>query len=855
MTAFTINGGAITNWDSLIGGSVNATLDSYSISNNTTLKIDTDGHLCANHSTAFGSLDTVSFTGTGGTVLIDGKSVRIIAYTGGSGNVPAIGALISQGGVSATFLGVWASWQVENTASGAAMPPTGFIKVKNKVGSTFAAGALTGIVATSSGADFVGWIEVRGANLATITVPRIGKFQVTGDWFQLGTTTGVRGQILGCPTTGTIAGIFPGVWIETAAGSNIYERFTGVGSMANLATNPTDERGKMVWQTTAGIRIGSDGVNNVGFLPPAGCKVRIPNVILTCCTRTASGSGIRVLPNATLATRQEFITTSAGDIDIDGAVCQWYANFSQAFRTKIYNSEFNDTLLISEVASPLDINNVTVAPTQAQLNAALLVVSCFAGGAIANVQSTRFNLAASNAYVSVANFNKGILFSNVKSSTLLNRGSSSTGVWSTTQNIDCVWRDCTDIGGQFAMVSNVRPVVKNLGYADNFSGATTATNGHYAINAASGTQGLVANGFNFLGLLNVHPYNGLVNVSASYDTLVMNIGSFAARLNLGTALASGVIINGTGNSDNIRLKQIYVSNTRIGLWNFSNSDNDLIAENVFADDANASVMAALNATIKGCRFAASTAGQISVYGTHWLSRFATDTTGFMEVTCNEPTADSALQCASTGGAPKFNSSGSVALTAIGDQVTWTTNYFVKGFTAFANIAPTLTGTNTAYVTYQYQLDTGSGFGTLNTVNGANLSSEMITPEAGFKLKIIATCATANANNYLTNIRLSMVTTAVAQSTNLYPLQTVALTLTGLQSGSDITILAAGTEAVLSNNEDVAGTTFSYVYETAQPVDIVFNKPGFYPEAVRNYTLGLTDATLPIVQKPDASYLY
>lgn len=381
MTAFTCNSGGVENWDSKSGGSVNATLDSYTISNGTTLLIDTDTYQCANHSTAFGSVDTVTFSGTGGKLKVDGTNVRVIPYNTGTGNVPAIGTTISQGGVSATLLGVWSGWQAEPTAAAAAMPASGYIKVKNKTGGDFAAGALTGIGASATGADVVGWIEVRGADTATVTVPRLGAFEVTGDWFELGTTNGTRGQVIPCPTTATVAGVFPGVWIETASGSGVYERFSGAGSIVALSTIPTDERGKIVWQTTSGIRIGSDGTNNVGFLPPTGCKVRIPNVIFTCCTRAlVSGSGPRVLPNATLATRQEFNTAAAGDIAIDKAVLQWYGNFLQAYRADVTNSAVSDSLILQEIAGPINVDNVIVSPTQAQLNFALNMSSCFAVG-------------------------------------------------------------------------------------------------------------------------------------------------------------------------------------------------------------------------------------------------------------------------------------------------------------------------------------------------------------------------------------------------------------------------------------------------------------------------------------------
>lgn len=827
MTAFTINGGATTNWDTLTGGSVNATLDTYTISNNTTLLIDTDGHVCANHSTAFGSLDTVAFSGIGGTLKIDGTNVRVIAYTGGTGNVPAIGTTISQGGVSATLLGVWSGWQVENTASGAAMPATGFIKVKNKTGGNFAAGALTGISATASGADVVGWIEVRGADTATITVPRVGKFQVTGDWFELGTTNGTRGQILSCPCTGTVAGTFPGVWIETAAGSGVYERFTGVGSMVALATAPTDERGKMVWQTTSGIRIGSDGTNNVGFLPPTGCKVRIPNVILTTCTRTVSGSGARVLPNATLATRQEFVTTNAGDIDIDGAVVQWYCNFAQAFRADVRDSAVNDSLVLSEISAPLNVNNVIVSPTQAQLNFALNIVSCFGGGNVTDVLAARFSLAAGGAYVNTANFNKDVTFNNVKSQTLLNRGNATVGAWTATQNVDCTWLNCSCIGARLALFGNVRPKVTGLVYADQFSGTTTTAFGQYAVDASAATLGLIVDGMTFM-VTNSHPYNGLLNLTASYETLIKNIGSFASRLTFGSANQCAVIVNGSGNNDNIRMKQIYVSNTRTGLWAFLNSDNDILAENVFADDADASVMAGLNATIKGCRYTSATTGQVSVYGTHWASRFTSDTAGFIEVTCNEPTADTASQCYIVSGTPRFNSSGSVLMTTVGDQVIWETDHYIKGFTSFANTGPTLTGTLTANLTMQYQIDTGSGFGAVKTLNQTNLFAEVISPSVGFKFRVIATCAVANATNLLTNIRAAMVTTSTAQSTNLYPIETVQVSVTNLQNPSEVRIFEAGTTNQIDGIENATTGIFSTLIDasTYPSIDIAVLSLGY-----------------------------
>ena len=109
MTAFVATTGD-KYFDAYTGGSTNATLDTYTISGGARLIVRTDSYACANHTTAFGSLDAVIFSGVGGTLRFDPTYVRVVPYNTGSGNSPAYGAAISQGGVSGVFLGAWANW-------------------------------------------------------------------------------------------------------------------------------------------------------------------------------------------------------------------------------------------------------------------------------------------------------------------------------------------------------------------------------------------------------------------------------------------------------------------------------------------------------------------------------------------------------------------------------------------------------------------------------------------------------------------------------------------------------------------------------------------------------------------------
>ena len=864
MTAFTATTGD-NYFDGYSGGSVNATLDTYAISGGARLIVRSDTYCCPNHTSAFGSLDTVTFSGVGGTLRFDATNVRVIAYTGGSGNSPAYGTTITaNNGTTGVFLGAWTNWLSEPIAAGSAIGATGYIKL-GSVSSpgNFNAGALTGITATCSGADVQGWIEVRGADTASITVPRIGKVEAVEAWFEIGTTNGTRGQVIPCPTCATVASTFPGVWIETAAGSGVYEPYGSVGTVVALATHRTDASMKVITQTTGGIRIGNDGTNGVFYLPPTGCKVRIPATIFTTCTRTAgSGSGPRVLPNATLATRQEFVTTGAGYFDLRGVVSQWYMNFSQAFYVKYKGCAISDTMVLSEIASPLDVDNCIVAPTVAQLNLALNISSCFAGGTIQNSVFNRFSLAASGAYVSSINYVTGVTFSGNKHLSATLRANATTGAITSTQAVNCTFTNETLIGGRGLFIGAQNCTFNNPAYYDHtITTTTTSTNAMSMLEFTTGSNGVTVDGAS-MPLPANGPYTALVTYTASYNLLLKNIGtSYTSPLAM-NASVTGLGLNSTGNCDGITVKRMYLSNTRTGPYAFVNSDNNVLMENVAGDTADTSVIAALNCTAKNCMLTAATTGQTSVYGTHWITRFISTTAGFAEIMCNEPTAASAAQCWTVAGTPQFNSSGQVLMTTVNDEVIWEMPFFAKGYTAFTNSAPTITGTNVTYSSgarwgnhdMYFQIDTGSGYGgTWLALTAANLTAQTINSTTGFKLKVRVVTATASATNAITNMRVAMTTTQTDRDNGLYPLSVNTITFTGLPTGCDTVVLTAGTGTILEQQDSLAGTSYSYTYEGTPTVDVGFIKGGYVPFYIRNLALTSTDTSIPVSLTPDRNY--
>lgn len=353
-----------------------------------------------NTSAAMGNI-TLSAT-LGGTIEFNSTKVRLIPYDTGTGNVPALGTVISSGGASGILLGVYSALNVAPTAAAAAMPASGYILIRQWNSVSYTTGALTGIGASATAADGPGWLEIVGVDATTCTVNRLNLFKVRGDWydFQGVTTSGSNATTYQIPSNGSIV-YSPGVWVETGVGTGLYEFYPCAGTqLAHADSVATDAvRGKVCWISTAGlIRFQNDGGNSTGgYLPPSGCKIRIPNILFMTCT--AGAPTVNSLPNATLSTRYDFTTTGGGVIDIDKAMFNWYPSFSQPYSIALSNVGILTQLLITEVASPLIWTNIGVGQeaynTQLSISASL----CFAGGTISDCVWSRTGALGNSTYV------------------------------------------------------------------------------------------------------------------------------------------------------------------------------------------------------------------------------------------------------------------------------------------------------------------------------------------------------------------------------------------------------------------------------------------------------------------------
>ena len=139
--------------------------DIYNI-NGGTLTIDQHSRFGLNNNnssaTAATSMGNITLSATlGGVCNFDARYVRMIPYTGGSGTLPALNSLVTQGSASGKLMCVYSSYTAAPVVTGT-IPATGWIMIKQWNGTPYTSGALTlsGITASASDADFTGFIDL-----------------------------------------------------------------------------------------------------------------------------------------------------------------------------------------------------------------------------------------------------------------------------------------------------------------------------------------------------------------------------------------------------------------------------------------------------------------------------------------------------------------------------------------------------------------------------------------------------------------------------------------------------------------------------------------------------------------------
>lgn len=852
--------------------------DTYTINSGAIFTIDSDTRDGKNApGSRAGSMGSFTMTATtGGKVLLDGSKVWLIKYDGliGTPNVPALGTIIAgvTSGAYGELMNISSAINATPTAAGSAMPATGYIKLKSKTG-TFQDNETLEIQSSTdlclaNGVGMRGWIEVVMDDAAGFTIGRAQTFQVRGDWFVSETTaSGSAQQQVQFPNFGGTNFFLPGCWVETGNGTNVWEFWpaflAGTGSPWATTALGTDARSKFCQCLAGGIlRFGGDGTNAIGMVPVSGARFRVPNVFLKSAA-TASRASDSV-PNATLATRPDFTTTNAGIIDVEYAIGHWQMNLSQAYSVKLYHFALFDNMTLSEIASALDLSDGGsglyggIATDAANFN----ITSCLAGGTVVDWKTGRSGTIAASDYGTIIQYCKNITFTRCHFQNRTFRTNAGGHPLHLNYCDGITLTDCVAVGASFYINVCLNTTLNTPLYADSYhttSSATTPPVG--AIQLMNYTYNTKVDGFNwYTSVANVHPDTAVIYLSAAIGVKLRNMGTFASKISAGSSNAMLNFLVDLGNSSNIEIKRCYFDLIATSMFNVVNSTKGLKAMNCTSNPTSpknliSAAMDQLIMNVEGASIAPASAA--SIYGSIFYHHFTSSSAGRLGLKFNEPTAlyapyvTTSFSSSSTG-TSGFDSAGGLALINSGDYAIFEFPELIQGIDSFPSSAPTITTSTNMDISYQIKLPGGS-WSDWKAFSAANLSGESINATTGFYFKIKAAANATAAANILTVVYCLTSSNSTAQAIE-YSLDTITLTLTGLQAGSDVVVLAAGTSTERINVDANAGTTYGYVYSSQENIDIGIFKAGYTPFYIRNYALGSADASIPVAQTEDRYYL-
>ena len=854
--------------------------DTYNVSaQGVTLTIDSDMRYAPNCTATTGVPNNISLSATlGGNLLISGTNIFQMKISGGTGNIPASGTIITQGSVTAELLVVM-STQAGGTIAAAGTAWSGlagyWIKVRNITGGSLTTGAATlagGSTITISVAPVVSWIECVGVESMAITVNRLNKLTMQGDWWYVldangaqVTTTGVRGEAYQLPAfTASVVTEYGGVEIETAPGSGVYEHWVNTSYKFSSTNHATDARAKFCRISSGGLlTLGQDsGGNSAGFMPVAGCRIRVPNIV-TCSANFTAGLGVNVTPSATMGTRYEIAANQSGIVDIRIVGGSWYFNIQQAYSVYIRNLHTCEQFVLAETSLPADIDGLMVGMSnQASPYASNAIVfqQCMNGGTAKNMTCVRAEQISTAGYACYfVNLYGGWTIDNVKSCF----ASTATALagpifFNTCDNLTV--SNLYLVGKRLIMSACSNWTVTNVYYCDNPVGTQANTVATQAVELmANCRSGTLTNVANYPGTTDTHAISGLVYMNTCSDILVTGIGSSASPYQGGSTAGfrTGYMFADGGLNKNIKFQRNWMTNLRLGLASSTNTTQNIRMQNCYNTDASLTQGPNwYNSLVRGNRQNSGSAptSYIHVDGMHFYDCFTGDTTTRVFLCYTEKSLSTASAYTIDSGTPRFTSTGSIVMQAVGDQVTWTQSYFMLGWTGLSNFA--ITGTNaTTNHTHYYDIDKGTGFtGTFKALSVANLTAETgISPTVGVRFKFRTVCTTASTGNVLTSFYVSGTTTLAAQNAALYPVDTIGLTISGIQPGSDVVVYQAGTTTVLDVGDAVATSSYTYQYSMIQNIDIGIILSGYVPYFIRNYALTSTPTTLPVAQIVDRAY--
>lgn len=770
---------------------------------------------------------------------------RVSAYTsittrplGTQARISTLGmTLTGAGGASGEILGTWDTMG-GSPVHGNSTSATGWIKLRSKTGTfvdnealSINGSAYNGALVNSATGGVRGWIHFVMAEVTALYGYPLGNVTLAGDWFYLDNTTGAAQTI-----QGPVSDYYPGVWIETAAGSDVYRFWPNAGDGFTSTYLGTDDRCKLVQCTATGlIRIGADsGAVAVGYIPPVGCKVRIPNIILS--SANSTDWDVNRNEKTTLSRRGRIGAQNTLNLIIDKVMGTggWFGDHSVAQNITISNSAFCDYFAVGRVFQNTTVTNVGVGQPNS-LAAGMTsygTIAQFAyleNASVDNVIAAIFTSVGGTAHGIYTN---GCINSNFENLTCysINRLSSS-NPYSINIGycVSCTFSNLNPFGMKIYAQLLTNCILTNIVYCDTLVGSTSSTYSQVIVQMGSMMVNCIIDGISLYqasGGIVTAPYSGVIYGPGALSSCCRfrNVGTPGVPINFGAQpvyISSGTIYLG----EDIKEERMYGTNFRSGSYVEAGGilveRGKLEYTNCWADpNSYIPAITTKDALFRGNYGGGSTSATTYIStvisgqrGQHFYDAFHSAIRGkigihFAIKTANEPSASSYEIISGTN--LFADGANGLQATTNGDQVVWTWPFFILGYTGFTADTPVITGGNVTGGTYgygnfriEYCLDKndGNGFGAWQDMTAANLSAETgISASLGFKPKVRITCISTNAGNYISRFHWWGATDAVSQQVQYPFVESQTITLYGIVVGSlyriekasDGTLLAQGT---------------------------------------------------------------
>jgi len=603
------------------------------------------------------------------------------------------------------------------------------------------------------------------------------------------------------------------------------------------------------------LTLGSNtGTGLGGFVPPSGCNIRIPNVVVNTSSLTDEGIGTPYASGlafgcATNTTEAEWyaLECSAGGV-VDMSICNWGNAFSQDSQASKYVVEYSGFTLNtgSNIAGSKTTFDHVVTCQATELNASAGVQpfggiqDCVNGAEVSFCMAVapRCSRTPIGGYTSIGIVISDCIYTAAGQGTPISTNSNDGYKFTTIDGgsmTNCMYfgNDNVEQDLAFSIYTSPNITLKNLQISMT-QDYTEQTQEKDVIRGNNSTD-LLIQGVEFIG--NGTPGNYVIYFTDQSGLKIRAIGMMDDKISLGVDGEYAVYLSGL--CDRIDIARCWFDKPGTQTEEFISVPTT--CKNVLVQNCGSKYLAEIqpsggaNTRFKGLHGGAGTPGgstgwedaYVGSYGNSFHDGFRSDTVGTIACLMITPSSI-ADETTITAGNPLFYKDGDMNMVS-GDVIEFEMGYFALGHTGFSGTYSATTGVSgwganewgNVTLDFQWMLTGGSWNGTwLDVRTASNWTGIAGDIEKGVKLKFRFT-ATGTQND-MSMLLIDTTTTLADQSANLYPIDQDTVTVrvkattvngTPLQNARVYITKDVGGDVVLSGLTNALGicedTTYIY----------------------------------------------